>query len=676
MKTLVIAEKASQARDIRAAVGDRHGPVLPAEGHLLRLAEPEEVDPAWKRWSFALLKPDGLYPTRPDRAGGKQAKLAAIRQALKGAARVVIATDCDREGQLIGQEILEHLRFRGEVLRAIFTAQDPAKLREAFADLRPNAEYRHLYAAAVDRRQADQVFNLSLTRAATKALVPAGARGVIGIGRVKTPTLAIVCRRELEIRDFRPEDYFEVVATAAVTGGTFELRHAPPPARRIKERAQAVAIAALAEGFRGPLSVEVEPRRQAPPRLLDLPALQKACGRRWGWTAERTLTVAQELYDGEGKKLITYPRAEARYLAERQAGDAPAILAALLRLSGFAALEVGAPVIRRGRSGHFHDKGLAGVAHHAVVPNVKVVADLEARPARLGEDEKRLFALVCRSYLAAVMPDHEYRRTTVRMDVGGHEFRAVGRITLRAGWRAAYGRGDPEGGGRAGEGREAEEPLPPLRDGEVAALGGARVEAKRTQAPPRYGEGALIDAMQNAWRFVEDPAQRERLKEAKGIGTPATRAAVIEGLKRQGLLAPSGRWIVPTEAGLALHALLSGAAPALVDPGTTAVWELRLDGILRRASEVRPVVDAIAREAARLIEVLRGQGGRAIAPGAGAARPPAGKGPGRRRGTRAVAAPRAGKGRARRTDPGQVPGGTTPPDPAGGAATRPPTERM
>src|SRR3954451_11212461 len=582
MKTLVIAEKASQARDIRAAVGERHGPVLTAEGHLLRLAEPEEVDPAWKRWSFALLKPDGLYPTRPDPAGGKSAKLAAIRQALRGAARVIIATDCDREGQLIGQEILEHLRFRGEVLRAIFTAQDPATLREAFADLRPNAEYRHLYAAAVARRQADQVFNLSLTRAATRALVPAGARGVIGIGRVRTPTLAIVCRRGLEIRAFRPEDYFEVVATAAVASGSFELRHAPPPARRVKERARAVAVAALAGGFRGPLSVEVERRRQAPPRLLDLPALQKACGRRWGWTAERTLRVAQELYDGEGKKLITYPRSEALYLAERQADDVPAILGALLRLRGFAALEVGAPVIRRGRSGHFHDKGLAGVAHHAVVPNVKVMADLEARLARLGEDEKRLFALVCRSYLAAVMPDHEYRQTTVRMDVGGHEFRAVGRITLKAGWRGVYGLGEPEGGGgRVGDDGAAEQLLPPLADGEIARLSGARVEAKRTQAPPRYNEGTLIDAMQNAWRFVEDPVQRERLKDAKGVGTPATRATIIEGLKKQRLLERDGKAIVPTEAGLALHGLLQRAAPPLVDPGTTAQFELRLDSILR-----------------------------------------------------------------------------------------------
>src|SRR5918995_647802 len=459
MNTVIIAEKASQARDIRAAIGDRHGQILPAEGHLLRLAEPEEVDPAWRRWSFTLLKPDGLYPTKPDRGGNKAAKFEAIRQALQGASRVVIATDCDREGQLIGQEILEHLRFEGEVLRAIFPAQDPTPLRQAFSSLRPNAEYRHLYAAAVARRQADQIFNLSLTRAATKALVPAGARGVVGIGRVKTPTLAIVCRRELEIRGFEPEDYFEVVATATVPGGSFQLRHAPPPTKRVTSRPQAEAIAAAAEGFRGPLSVKVEARRQSPPRLLDLPALQKTCGQRWGWTAERTLAVAQELYDGEGRKLITYPRAEARYLAEGQVGDVPVVVGALLRLRGFAALEIGAPVIRRGKAGHFHDKGLEGVSHHAVVPNVNVVADIEARIARLTDDEKRLFALVCRSYLTAVMPDYEYRQTTVRMDVSGHEFRAVGRIPLKAGWKAVYGLGEPDGG-RGGDDGDAEQVLP------------------------------------------------------------------------------------------------------------------------------------------------------------------------------------------------------------------------
>jgi DNA topoisomerase-3 len=420
----------------------------------------------------------------------------------------------------------------------------------------------------------------------------------------------------------------------------------------------------------------VEARRQAPPPLLDLPALQKTCGQRWGWTAERTLAVAQELYDGEGKKLVTYPRAEARYLAESQIRDVPAVVGALLRLRGFAALDIGVPVIRRGKGGHFHDKGLEGVSHHAVVPNVNVVADLEARIARLSDDEKRLFALVCRSYLAAVMPDHEYRRTTVLVDAGGHEFRAVGRVPLKAGWKAVHGLGEPAGGGRAGEDGDAEQVLPPLADGEVAVLHGARVEEKRTQAPPRYTEGTLIDAMQHAWRFVEDPVQRARLKDAKGIGTPATRAAIIEGLKRQGLLAPSGKWIVPTAAGLELHGLLRAAAPVLVDPGTTALWELRLDGILRRASDVVRVVEEIAAEADRLIQVLKQHSGRAIAlaPGSSAAAE-AEEEAGRRRGARPWPAGR--KPGKRRTAPaGAASEETGPVRRAASATARAPTAKM
>ena len=157
---------------------------------------------------------------------------------------------------------------------------------------------------------ADQIFNLSLTRTATRTLLARSGSGVIGIGRVKTPTLAIVCLREIEIRDFRIEDYFEIVATAKVENGTFFMRHAPPAKARIRDRAVAEVIARAAAGHTGPLTVSVEHRRQAPPRLFDLPSLQKACGQRWGWTADKTLAIAQELYDGEGKKLITYPRAE------------------------------------------------------------------------------------------------------------------------------------------------------------------------------------------------------------------------------------------------------------------------------------------------------------------------------------------------------------------------------
>jgi DNA topoisomerase-3 len=424
--------------------------------------------------------------------------------------------------------------------------------------------------------------------------------------------LAIVCLRELEIRNFKAEDYFEIVATATVAGGSFLMRHAPSARLRIKERIRADVIAKAASGHQGPLGVSVEDKHQAPPRLFDLPSLQKICSQRWGWTADKTLSVAQELYDGDGKKLITYPRAEARYLTENQISDVPAIVAALTRLRGFAQLEIASPVIRRGKTGHFCDKALDGVSHHAVVPNVNVLNDLETRLVRLSEDEKRLFALICRSYLAAVMPDYQYRQTVITMPVPIlkneiAEFRAVGRIPLRLGWKAVYQAVDPDAE------TESEQMLPSLKDGETAMLSDPKVEDKRTQPPPRYNEGTLVDAMQNAWRFVEDPALRERLKEAKGIGTPATRAEIIKGLKHQNLLVANGKLVLPAPAGMQLFDLLRGAAPALVDPGTTALWEMRLDEVVTGKADFRKVIDGIASAALEMIGALRQHSSEAIA---------------------------------------------------------------
>ena len=269
---IVITEKTSQAKDVRAAVGSHYGDILPAEGHLFDLLEPEDVVPAWKSWSPILLRPEGLYDTCPAKGGNKAAKLKAIRDALRTAKRVWLATDCDREGQLIGQEILEHYKYRGQVMRVLFTAQDAQTIRDAFGRAKPNTEYARLYAAAVARRQAYQIYNLSLTRTAT-VILGQGARRVIGIGRVKTPTLAIVCKRELEIRSFLPLAYYEVVATAKVAGGQFQMRHAPQD--RIVRRDIARDVVKAAEGFDGALAVRVEDKRQGPPKLHDLPSLQK-----------------------------------------------------------------------------------------------------------------------------------------------------------------------------------------------------------------------------------------------------------------------------------------------------------------------------------------------------------------------------------------------------------------
>ena len=595
---IVITEKSSQAKDVRAAVGSRYGNVLPAEGHLFDLLEPQDVVPEWKRWSPVLLRPEGLYGTRPAEGGNKAAKLRAIREALRTAKQVWLATDCDREGQLIGQEILEHYNYRGQVLRVLFTAQDAQTIREAFDRARPNAEYAKLYAAAVARRQADQIYNLSLTRTAT-VILGQGARRVIGVGRVKTPTLAIVCKRELEIRNFVPIAYFEVVATAKVAGGQFQMRHAPQ--ERIVRREVAQDVVNAAQGFEGALAVRVEDKRQGPPKLHDLPSLQKLCGSRFGWPASKTLEVAQELYDGQGKKIITYPRAEVRYLPQSLISDVPKIVAGLQVGQTFGSIPMPErPTIRKGASGSFYDKGLEGASHHAVIPNVNTIDKLREVWPRLSSDEKKLFDVIARAYLAALMPDFRYRQTTATLDVRGFEFRASGRQPIDLGWRAAFPDWQP-----ADEKGDEAQLLPSLRNGETALLLDPKIEAKETRPPSRYNEGTLIDAMQNSWRFVDDEVLRERLKEAKGIGTPATRAEIIGGLKKQSFLVTQGKHIVPTETGLSLFDVLQQADPALVDPGVTAQLECLLDDVVVGKQEMVGAIDAVCDVAQRIIGKLK-----------------------------------------------------------------------
>ena len=620
---IVITEKTSQAKDVRAAIGSRYGEVLPAEGHLFDLQEPEDVVPEWKRWSPILLRPEGLYGTRPADGGNKAAKLKAIREALRSAKRVWLATDCDREGQLIGQEILEHYNYRGEVMRVLFTAQDAQTIRESFARAKPNSEYSRLYAAAVARRQADQIYNLSLTRTAT-VILGKRARGVIGVGRVKTPTLAIVCKRELEIRDFVPVAYFEIIATAKVARGQFKMRHAPQ--ERILRREVAESVAHAARNFEGPLAVRVEDKRQGPPKLHDLPSLQKLCSSRFGWAASKTLEVAQELYDGQGKKIITYPRAEVRYLPENLIADVPKIVAGLQVGQSFSRIPVPAqPIIRRGASGSFHDKGLDGASHHAVIPNVNTVDGLREVWPRLSIEEKKLFDVIARAYLAAIMPDFRYRQTTAVLDVRGFPFKATGRQPIDLGWRAAFPEWQP-----ADEKGDDAQLLPPMQNGETAQLREPTIEDKETRPPPRYNEGTLIGAMQNAWRFVDDEVLRDRLKEAKGIGTPATRAEIIGGLKRQDFLTVQAKNIVPTATGLTLYGVLQQADPALVDPGVTAQLECLLDDVVFGKQEMAGAIDAVCDVAQRIIGKLKqGTPGRtspllaaASGGGTGGGRPP------------------------------------------------------
>ena len=338
---------------------------------------------------------------------------------------------------------------------------------------------------------------------------------------MKTPTLAIVCKRELEIRNFVSITYFEIVATAKVASGEFKMRHAPQ--EKILKREIADSVVNAAQGFEGPLGMRVEDKRQGPPKLHDLPSLQKLCASRFGWSAARTLEVAQELYDGQGKKIITYPRAEVRYLPESLIADVSKLVAGLQVGQSFRGIPVPmSPVIRKGASGTFYEKELEGASHHAVIPNVNTVDNLREIWPRLSIDEKKLFDVIARAYLAALMPDFRYRQTTATLDVKGFPFKAMGRQPIDLGWRAAFPEWQP-----ADEKGDGEQLLPAMRDGETARLRDPTVETKETKPPPRYNEGTLVEAMQNAWRFVDDEVLRDRLKEAKGISTrrPAPRSS-------------------------------------------------------------------------------------------------------------------------------------------------------
>jgi DNA topoisomerase III len=259
------------------------------------------------------------------------------------------------------------------------------------------------------------------------------------------------------------------------------------------------------------------------------------------------------------------------------------------------------PVTRRGASGSFYDRGLEGASHHAVIPNVNTIDKLCEVWPRLSPDERKLFDVIARAYLAALMPDFRYRQTTVTLNMRGFEFRASGRQPIDLGWRAAF----PEWQPADEKGDEAQLLLPPLRNGETAGLQEAKIEDKETRPPPRYNEGTLIEAMQNAWRFVDDEVLRERLKEAKGIGTPATRAEIIGGLKKQGFLVAQGKHIVPTETGLSLFGVLKQADPALVDPGVTAQLECLLDDVVIGKQEMVSAIDAVCDVAERIISKLK-----------------------------------------------------------------------
>jgi DNA topoisomerase III len=581
--TLVIAEKPSVGRDLTKVLpgpftkgeGYLEGPehvVTWAVGHLVQLADPDEYDERFKKWRMADLPivPDHFKLVVRDERSKKQMNVIKRQLGRDDIDLVVNACDAGREGELIFAYLYENSGSRKPVQRLWLNSMTTKAIRDAFEALRPAAELATLEAAARSRSEADWIVGMNATRAATIRL-RSSFDGAVSLGRVQTPTLAILAARENEIRAFTPEPYWVVDAyfdpVDEPKGRFYEGRFHAGANPRIKTANEAAAIVAACEGQTGEITkLEKSERKERPPLLYDLTSLQSDASARFGFTARRTLAAAQRLY--EEHKALTYPRTNSRYLPS----DVVPEIKPIARLVGgqreYAVASkyvLGLDVLPLGRV--VNNEKVTD--HHAIIPTLA-----ERHPVdKMDEDERRIYDLVVRRFLAIFHPDAVFENTRVETTiVQKHVFRTRGKLMLVPGWRGVYGEtADAEPGVDDDEGREQQ--LPRLQKGERAAVKRIGSEEKETKPPRRYSDGSLLRAMETAGKLVEDEELREAMKDS-GIGTPATRAAIIERLIQVGYVERDGRALVVTEKGLGVIRLL-GEHP-LTSPGLTGDWEHRL----------------------------------------------------------------------------------------------------
>ena len=565
-----------------------------AVGHLVELVDPEDYDERLKRWRMADLPivPEEFRLRPRDKKAEKQ--LRAIGKLLKrqDVGRVINACDAGREGELIFTYILEFLdgdRAATPVERLWISSMTKQAIREGFEHLRPGEQLRPLEAAARSRAEADWLVGMNATRAAT-IRGRAWVGGVVSLGRVQTPTLAMIVRREREIQAFVPEPYWLVRASfdRGYEGLWFEGEET-----RLKDGRRADEIVEKVSGKEGTVeSVERKEQSERAPLLYDLTSLQRDANRRLGFSARRTLQAAQSLY--EGRKAITYPRTSSRYLS----GDMVPLLKptaeTLLPIADYAEAArfvVGLEQLPLGRV--VNDARVDD--HHAIIPT-----DIEHDLSEFSPDERRVFDLVARRFLAVFHPPARYARTTIVTAVEAERFRTRGKVTLEAGWRGVYGMEAEPAANRQDEDAEGTE-LPSVEQGQKVRCVVAESEAKETKPPPRYNEATLLSAMETAGKLIDDEELREAMKE-RGLGTPATRAEMIETLIRREYIERVGKELQATPKGLQVIAMLE--AHPLTSPELTGDWEKRLADIEHGKAERKRFMDEIERFARATVEQI------------------------------------------------------------------------
>jgi DNA topoisomerase-3 len=580
-KTLVVAEKPSVGRDLANALPGTFAKndaylesddyvITWAVGHLVELAEPDDYDERFKKWRMADLPivPEE-FRLRPRDAKSKK-QLSAIHKLIKRAdvERVINACDSGREGELIFAYIWETAGVDKPVERLWISSMTKQAIGEGFERLRPGEQMQPLERAARSRSEADWLVGMNATRAAT-IRGRAWVGGVVSLGRVQTPTLALIVKREREIQAFVPEPYwlvhgtFEAPSRAGYEGLWFEGEET-----RLKDGARAGEIVTKVSGQEGTVaSVERKEQSERAPLLYDLTSLQRDANRRFGFSARRTLQAAQSLY--EDKKAITYPRTSSRYLS----GDMVPLLKptaeTLVPISDYAphakfVLDLAElPLARVVNDARVTD-------HHAIIPT-----DVEHDVGAFSDDEHRIFDLIARRFLAVFHPAARYERTTIVTEIAAETFRTRGKVTLEAGWRGVYGiEADDRANGQDEDAEGGE--LPRLEEGMAIRCVEAVSESKETKPPPRYTEATLLSAMETAGKLVEDEELREAMKD-NGLGTPATRAEVIETLIRREYIERAAKDLLPTPKGLQVVSMLD--SHPLTSPELTGDWEKRLTDI-------------------------------------------------------------------------------------------------
>lgn len=577
-KILVLAEKPSVGRELAKVLNCNQGGngylmgskyiVTWALGHLVTLADPEEYDQKYKSWKMEDLP---MLPKELKlvviKETGKQ--FSVVRELMKRADvdELVIATDSGREGELVARWIIEKVNFRKPLKRLWISSQTEKAIKDGFANLKPGRDYENLYRAAQSRAEADWLVGLNVTRALTTKY-----NAQLSAGRVQTPTLAMIVNRENEIKQFVPKDYWTVSGkvnnfTVQWSGKNGETR--------IFDRKKAEEIAAKVNNGAGEVTeVNKSFKNELPPLAYDLTELQRDANRRFGYSAKQTLNLMQRLY--ENHKLLSYPRTDSRYITT----DIVATLPERLKSIAVGPYQAAARNIIKNRlqtTKRLVDNSKVS-DHHAIIPTEQYV-DLSA----LNKEERNIYDLVVKRFLEVLSPAFEYEQTTVKIDVQGETFSAKGKIVKSKGWREITGIVD-----EASE-EQRDQSLPVINKGDSVKLTGVRSVNEKTKPPARYNEATLLTAMEHPGKNIDDEALREALDNTSGLGTPATRADIIEKLFSSFYIERKGKDIYPTSKGIQLIDLVPHD---LKSPELTARWEQQLQLISKgKADSVNFVKD-------------------------------------------------------------------------------------